>query len=204
MPFTEKFPPQEFVILKPLGTVKLTFQPLTALLELFRTTSSAEPHLFPPSSQVLPAFTSQEIPPEETLLDELDELDEDEELDGELEAADDELLCGFSGCCDDDELSTLEELAEPVSDELVPSDEYVLSPPTGAPPALYSPELSEADEPEFSETKLLEPFSPSLTVFPAQPVVNITAAKISAADFFSILFIISSRKSSLQVKNIYI
>ena len=83
------------MILKPFGTVKLTFQPLTALLELFRTTSSAEPHLFPPSSQVLPVFTSQEIPPEETLLDELDE--DDEELDDELEELDDELLCGFSG-----------------------------------------------------------------------------------------------------------
>ena len=83
MPFTEKLPPHEFVILKPLGTVKLTFQPLTALLELFRTTSSAEPHLFPPSSQVLPDLTSQEIPPAETLLDELDEEDE-EELDDEL------------------------------------------------------------------------------------------------------------------------
>ena len=67
------------MILKPLGTVKLTFQPLTALLELFFTTSSAEPHLFPPSSQVLPDLTSQEIPPEETLPDEeeLEELDEE-------------------------------------------------------------------------------------------------------------------------------
>ena len=158
---------------------------------------------------MLPVFTSQEIPPEETLLDELDE--DDEELDDELEELDDELLCGFSGCCDDEELSALEELAELLdelfSEELALSEEYVLSPPTGAPPALYSPELSEfpeADEPEFSETKLLEPLSPSLTVFPAQPVVNITAAKISAADFFSILFIISSRKSALQVKNIHI
>ena len=89
MPFTEKFPPHEFVILKPLGTVKLTFQLLTALLELFLTTNSAEPHLFPPSSQVLPDLTSQEIPPEETLLDELDEDDED---DDELEELDEELL----------------------------------------------------------------------------------------------------------------
>lgn len=102
----------------------------------------------------------------------------------------------------------LEELAE-VLDELLSlelSDEYVLSPPTGAPPAGYSPELSEfpePDEPEFS-VLIEEPLSPSLTVFPAQPVVNITAAKISAADFFSILFIISSRKSTLQVKNIHI
>ena len=78
--------------MKPFGTVKLTFQPLTALLELFLTTSSAEPHLFPPSSQVLPDLTSQEIPPEEALLDELDELDEDEELDDELEELDEELL----------------------------------------------------------------------------------------------------------------
>lgn len=151
---------------------------------------------------MLPDLTSQEIPPEETLLD---ELDEDDELDDELEALDDELLCGFSDCCDDEELSVLEELTsleKLLSFEL--PDEYVLSPPTGAPPALYSPELSEADEPEFSETTLLEPLSPSLTVFPAQPVVNITAAKISAADFFSILFIISSRKSALQVKNIHI
>ncbi len=122
------------------------------------------------------------------------------------------MLCGFSGNCVDEELSVLEELAELLdelfSEEPVLSDEYVLSPPTGAPPALYSLELSEfpeTDEPEFSETELVEePLSPSLTVFPAQPVVNITAAKISAADFFSILFIISSRKSALQVKNIHI
>ena len=75
------------MILNPFGTVKLTFQPLTALLELFRTTSSAEPHLFPPSSQVLPDLTSQEIPPAEALFDELDE-----EVEDELEELDEELL----------------------------------------------------------------------------------------------------------------
>ena len=202
MPFTEKFPPQEFVILKPLGTVKETFQPLTALLELFLTTSSAEPHLFPPSSQVLPALTSQEIPPEETLLDELDE----DELDVD-ELDEDELLCGFSGCCVDEELSALEELSElldePISEELELSEEYVLSPPTGAPPALYSLELSElsgsaelSELSEFSETTLdHKPLSPSVAVLPAQPVVSITAAKTSAAVCFSFLFIISSRKA---------
>ena len=93
----------------------------------------------------------------------------------------------------------LVELAEMLDElfSLVLPDEYVLSPPTGAPPALYSPELSET----VLDEKL---FSPSIAVLPAQPVVNITAAKISAADFFSILFIISSRKSTLQVKNIHI
>lgn len=198
------------MILKPFGTVKETFQPLTALFELFLTTSSAEPHLFPPSSQVLPDLTSQEIPPEEILLDELDELDEDdEELDDELEELDEELLCGFSGACDDEELSALEELAEldePLSEEFSLSEEYVLSPPTGAPPALYSLELSELSElSEFSEITLdHKPLSPSLTVLPAQPVVSITAAKTSAAVCFSFLFIISSRKSALQVKNIHI
>ena len=73
------------MILKPLGTVKLTFQLPTALLELFLTITSAVPHLFPPSSQVLPALTSQEIPPEGTLLDELDEDDELEDELGELD-----------------------------------------------------------------------------------------------------------------------
>lgn len=87
---------------------------------------------------MLPDFTSQEIQPEGTLADELEEDEDDEEtLDEELE---DELLCGNS----DDELdviSALEWLSDELSaevDEL--SEEYVLSPPTGFPPAEYSPE----------------------------------------------------------------
>ena len=79
---------------------------------------------------MLPDLTSQEIPPEGTLAD---ELEDDEALDEVLE---DVLLCEKY----DEELvvlSALEELSGEV-DEL--SDEYVLSPPTGLPPAEYSPE----------------------------------------------------------------
>ena len=79
---------------------------------------------------MLPDLTSQEIPPEGTLAD---ELEDDEALDEVLE---DVLLCEKY----DEELvvlSALEELLGEV-DEL--SDEYVLSPPTGLPPAEYSPE----------------------------------------------------------------
>ena len=145
---------------------------------------------------MLPALISQEIPPEAETLEEDDEgLDEDE-LDELVEDELDELVEDVLEelaellCCDE-ELSALAELLS--DEELKFSDEYVGSaPPTGAPPAGYSPEVppEESDFPLSEGTDCSTEVSTSLTVFSAQPVDKITAAKIKTKDFL-ILFIIN-------------